>query len=89
MVSIPAEARSHHTVWVQPPSGRAIAIRYAVDGDSLCACGDRGLGNVAAGTRVEAAIRRSTTVPLGALRPRRSVAPTPRRRARPSRTAWD
>lgn len=55
-MSIPSEARSHHTVWVRPPSGRALALRYAVDGESLVCLGDDGLADVAAGTRVEAAI---------------------------------
>lgn len=53
---VPAEARSHHTVWVRPPDGRAVAVRYALEGDALVCLGDDGLASVPAGTRVGAAI---------------------------------
>ncbi len=53
-MSLPAEARSHHTVWIRPPTGRAIPLRYAVDGDTLVCLGD--LADVPAGTRVDATI---------------------------------
>jgi hypothetical protein len=43
-------------VWVRRPAGRAVAVRYAVEGDALVCLGDGGLAEIPAGTRVEAAI---------------------------------
>ncbi len=57
-MSLPAEARSHHTVWVDLPGGtRTLALRYAADGERLVCLGDDGLASVPAGTRLTAALR--------------------------------
>jgi hypothetical protein len=56
-VSLPAETRSHHTIWVDLPGGRTVALRYAADGDRLVCLGDDGLAGVPAGTRLSAAVR--------------------------------
>lgn len=56
-MSLPAEARSHHTVWVDLPGGRMAAVRYAADGDRLVCLGHDGLAAVPAGTRLTVALR--------------------------------
>lgn len=54
---LPAEARSHHTLWVDIPGGRTVAVRYVSDGDQLVCLGDDGLSTVPAGSRLFAALR--------------------------------
>jgi hypothetical protein len=57
-VALPAEVRSHHTVWVDlPGGGRSVALRYAADDDRLICLGDDGLASVPAGSRVIASLR--------------------------------
>ena len=56
-MSLPSEARSHHTVWVDLPGGKVVALRYAADGDRLVCLGDDGLAGVPAGSRLTAALR--------------------------------
>ena len=53
---LPAEAKSHHTVWIRFADGAARALRYAVDDDHLVVFGDRELADVVDGTRVGAAV---------------------------------
>ena len=56
-MSLPAEARSHHTLWVDLPDGRMVAVRYAADGETLVCLGDDGLASVPAGSRLTASLR--------------------------------
>lgn len=56
-MSLPSEVRSHHTIWVEVPDGRTVAIRYAMDGDRIVCFGDDGLSGVASGTRLTAGVR--------------------------------
>lgn len=56
-MSLPAEIRSHHTIWVDLPGGRTVALRYASDGDRVVCLGDDGLAGVPAGTRLSASVR--------------------------------
>lgn len=56
-MSLPAEARSHHTIWVDVPDGRTVAVRYAADGDRLVCLGDDGLAAVPSGSRLIVALR--------------------------------
>lgn len=56
-MSLPAETRSHHTIWVDLPGGRTVALRYAADADRLVCLGDDGLAGIPAGSRLSAAVR--------------------------------
>ena len=55
-MALPADARSHHTVWLRDGNERAVAVRYAVAGDRLVCFGDEGLASVRAGRRVSATV---------------------------------
>ena len=62
-MGLPAEATSHHTVWVTRPGERVHAVRYAaVDGHLYC-FGDDGLRTFADGTRVSASLHRIANGP--------------------------
>jgi hypothetical protein len=65
-MSLPAEAKSYHTVWVSQagtPAERAHAVRYAaVDGHLYC-FGDDGLRHISDGSRVSASIHRIANGP--------------------------
>lgn len=56
LMTLPAPAKSHHTVWVHGPSGSPRAVRYAVDDDRLVCFGDRELAGVPDGSPVMVAI---------------------------------
>lgn len=56
-MSLPSEVSSHHTIWVEVPDGRTVAVRYAMDGDRIVCFGDDGLRGVADGTRLTAGVR--------------------------------
>ena len=56
-MSLPAEARSHHTIWLDLPGGRTVSVRYVSDGDRLVCLGDDGLAGIPAGSRLFAALR--------------------------------
>ena len=63
-MSLPAEIRSHHTLWLELPGGRTASVRYAAaDGRLLC-LGDDGLADTAAGSRMIAALRGLACGPL-------------------------
>ena len=55
-MSLPAAARSYHTVWIRRGEGRAVATRYVMDGDHLVCFGDDGLRDVGDGEQVTATI---------------------------------
>lgn len=55
-MSLPADARSYHTVWIRKGEGRAVATRYAMAADHLVCFGDDGLRDVADGDQVSATI---------------------------------
>ena len=55
-MTLPSEVRSHHTIWVDVPGGRATAVRYAMDEDRMVCFGDDGLSGVADGARLTAGI---------------------------------
>jgi len=56
-MALPAEARSHHTLWVDLPGGRTVSIRYVTDGDRLICLGDDGLAGIPAGSSLFVALR--------------------------------
>lgn len=56
-MSLPAEARSHHTLWLDLPGGRTVAVRYVPDGDRLVCLGDDGLADIPTGSRLFASLR--------------------------------
>lgn len=56
-MSLPSEVRGHHTVWVEVPDGRTVAVRYAMDGDRIVCFGDDGLSGVTNGARLTAGVR--------------------------------
>jgi hypothetical protein len=56
-VSLPAEARSHHTVWLDLPGRGTVAVRYVSDADQLICLGDDGLAEVPSGTTLGASLR--------------------------------
>ena len=47
---------SHHTVWIHNDQHRAVAERYAVDGDRVVCFGDRGLAAIPDGSQVWASV---------------------------------
>lgn len=53
---LPAEVKSHHTVWVRTETGRPVPLRYSVDGDRLVCFGDGPLRDVPSGTQVWASV---------------------------------
>lgn len=55
-MALPAEVRSHHTIWVRRGEDRAVAVRYAMAGDHVLCFGDNGLREVADGQRVSATV---------------------------------
>lgn len=55
-MALPAETRSHHTVWLRHGDGRAVPVRYAVAGDHLVCFGDDGLTSVPDGQRLSATV---------------------------------
>ena len=64
-MSLPPEARSHHTLWLElPGSGRTVAVRYAAEEGRLVCLGDDGLAGAPAGTRLIAALRGLSCGPL-------------------------
>ena len=63
-MSLPSEARSHHTLWVDLPGGRTAALRYALVDDGMVCLGDDGLAGVPAGTRLPAMLRGLASGPL-------------------------
>lgn len=63
-MSLPAETRSHHTVWIDIPGGRTVSVRYVSDGDRLLCLGDDGLSSVPAGSRLPAALRSLACGPM-------------------------
>ena len=63
-MSLPPEASSHHTIWLELPGGRTAAVRYASDNGRLVCLGDDGLAGIPAGSRVVAALRGLACGPL-------------------------
>jgi hypothetical protein len=63
-MALPSETRSHHTIWVDIPGGRTVAVRYAADADHLVCLGDDGLAGVADGTTLFASLRGLACGPL-------------------------
>jgi hypothetical protein len=61
--ALPDEVSSYHTVWVTVPGRPPVALRYATAGDRLYCFGDGELGDVADGTRVQAALHRIASGP--------------------------
>jgi hypothetical protein len=57
-MTLPAEVRSFHTVWVSAPGRRPVPVRYATNGDEIVCFGDDGLASVPDGTRVSATVHR-------------------------------
>ena len=55
-MGLPAEARSHHTVWLRDGEERAVAVRYVVAGEHLVCFGDHGLSSVPDGQHVSATV---------------------------------
>lgn len=55
-MALPAEARSHHTVWLRHGDERAVPVRYAVAGDHLLCFGDDGLASASDGQRLSATV---------------------------------
>ena len=53
---LPAEARSHHTIWLRDGEERAVPVRYVVAGEHLVCFGDNGLSSLPDGRRVSAAV---------------------------------
>ena len=53
---LPAEVKSHHTVWVRTETTHRVPVRYSVDGDRLVCFGDGPLRDVASGTQVWASV---------------------------------
>ncbi|MEW6470904.1 MAG: hypothetical protein AB1679_01420 [Actinomycetota bacterium] len=56
-MSLPIEAGRHHTLWIDLPGGRTVAVRYVSDGDRLVCFGDDGLAGIPAGSRLFASLR--------------------------------
>lgn len=64
-MSLPAEARSHHTLWLELLGGeRTVAVRYAAEEGRLVCLGDDGLAGTPAGSRLVAALRGLACGPL-------------------------
>ena len=63
-MAFPPEIRSHHTIWVDLPGCRTVALRYASDGERLVCLGDDGLAGVADGARLFASVRGLASGPL-------------------------
>jgi hypothetical protein len=55
-MSLPAEARSFHTVWIRHGDDRSVSARYTLAGDRLVCMGDNGLSGLADGEHVSATI---------------------------------
>jgi hypothetical protein len=55
-MSLPTEARSFHTVWINHGDEQAVAARYTLTGDRLLCFGDKRLSGVADGEHVSASI---------------------------------
>ncbi len=55
-MALPAEVRSHHTVWLRDGEERAVPVRYAVAGEHLVCFGDNGLSSMADGQHVTATV---------------------------------
>ncbi len=55
-MSLPAEARSFHTVWIRHGDDRSVSARYTLAGDHLVCFGDNGLSGLADGEQVSATI---------------------------------
>jgi hypothetical protein len=66
-MSLPNEVRTHQTVWIDVPGGRAAAVRYEMDGDRLVCFGDDGISGIPAGTKVTAAVGGLANGPLDAM----------------------
>ena len=58
LMSLPEEVSGHHTVWVTPPGGRAVPVRYATADGRMYCFGDDGLVGMHDGERVRASIHR-------------------------------
>jgi len=55
-MALPAEVRSHHTVWLRDGDERAVPVRYAVAGEHLVCFGDKGLSSMPDGRNVTATV---------------------------------
>lgn len=62
-MGLPAEAKSHHTVWVRQPGERVHAVRYATAGGHLYCFGDDGLSQIDDGSQVAASLHRIANGP--------------------------
>jgi hypothetical protein len=56
-MSLPSEVSGHHTIWVEVPDGRTVAVRYAMDAGRIVCFGDDGLSGIASGARLTAGVR--------------------------------
>jgi hypothetical protein len=56
-MTLPAEARSHHTVWIDLPGGRTIPVRYVFDGERMVCLGDEGLAAIPTDSQLFVALR--------------------------------
>jgi len=55
-MSLPAEVKSHHTVWVRTDRTHPAPVRYSADNDRLVCFGDGPLDDVPSGARVWASV---------------------------------